>query len=335
MIDSFGRIIEYLRISVTDHCNLRCAYCTPAEGTPRSSRTEILTFEEITRTVAAAARLGVRFVRLTGGEPLVRRDLPSLVDALVAIPGIEEVSLTTNGILLEKFARPLAEAGLKRVNVSLDTLQEEKYRRITRGGEIQRVLRGIAAAEAVHLHPIKINAVVIRGVNDDELLSLGNVTKVRPWHVRFIEWMPVGNAWEWGPGFPPPHERHVPAREMRGMLSPFHLQPVTDPPGRGPVKVYRIPGGLGTIGFISPLGEHFCASCNRLRLTADGQLRPCLFSNREVDLRGALERDEPLEVFLRQAVAQKPWGHGFDRSIFSSLPSLGPTTSRLMAQIGG
>ncbi len=335
MIDPFGRKIDYLRISVTDRCNLRCRYCMPPEGIPWKPSDEILAYEEIVKFVTIAAQMGVRWVRLTGGEPLVRRDLPFLVAALAGVPGIEEVTLTTNGILLEKFARSLADAGLKRVNVSLDTLDAEKFKRITRGGEIDCVWQGIAAAEAAHLHPIKINTVVTRGVNDDELIALANLAREHPWHVRFIELMPIGDSGDWGPGFHSVTDRYLSVGEMREILSPLGFYPAKNPPGNGPAKSFEIPGGLGTIGFISPLGEHFCDTCNRLRLTADGRLRPCLLSDLEIDIRDALRRKEPLERLLLQAISFKPRGHGLNRLSTANPQSAERIPSRFMAQIGG
>ncbi|MDD5468823.1 MAG: GTP 3',8-cyclase MoaA [Anaerolineales bacterium] len=335
LIDPWGRQITYLRISVTDRCNLRCVYCMPPGGFARKAKDEILSYEEITRFVATAAGLGIRFVRLTGGEPLVRPDLPVLISALCAIPGIDELSLTTNGILLEKLAKPLAEAGLKRVNISLDTLDAEKFRRITRGGNIEQVWRGIEAADALRLHPIKINSVIVRGLNSDELIPLADLTRKHPWHVRFIELMPIGNLADWGADFPSSHDRYLSVGEMKEILSALGLQPTKGPAGNGPAKTFRIPGGFGTIGFISPLGEHFCSSCNRLRLTADGRLRSCLMSNQEVSVREAIRQGDPLEPLIRRAVAQKPEGHQVSSSAFSTPPSTQPTSTPFMTQIGG
>ncbi|HEY4723342.1 MAG TPA: GTP 3',8-cyclase MoaA, partial [Anaerolineae bacterium] len=225
LIDRFGRRIDYLRISVTDRCNLRCVYCMPPQGVLWRPRAEILSYEEIVRVVEAGARLGIRKIRLTGGEPLVRPDLTTLVRAITHIPGIEEISLTTNGMLLEKLAEPLAQAGLRRVNVSLDTLDPIKFHRITRFGDIERVWRGIEAAGRAGLTPIKINTVVIRGVNDDELRDLARLTLDRAWHVRLIEWMPVGNSRDWGEGFPAGPDRYYPLHEMLRQLAPLGLKP--------------------------------------------------------------------------------------------------------------
>jgi len=285
LTDRFERVINYLRVSVTDRCNFRCVYCMPVEGIPPRSHAEILTFEEITEIVRAGVGFGIRFVRLTGGEPMVRKDLVKLVRSLSAIPGLEEISLTTNAVLLEHLAYPLKEAGLKRVNVSLDTLDPEKFARITRGGSLDTVWRGIQAAEAAGLQPIKINTVVVRGINDAELIDLARLTLDHPWQVRFIEFMPVGNGQDWGPGFPAAKHRYLPVSEIREKLAALHVEETVYENGSGPARVFRIPGGAGTIGLISPVGEHFCQSCNRLRLTADGNLRSCLLHEIEIPIR--------------------------------------------------
>lgn len=327
-IDPFGRAITYLRISLTDRCNLRCVYCMPQEGLQWQARASQLSAEEIARVVEAAARGGVTRVRLTGGEPLVHPHIVEIVRRIASIPAIEEVSLTTNAMLLERLAQPLADAGLKRVNISLDSLDADKFRRITRGGDIDRVWRGIAAAERSHLGPLKLNTVIVRGLNADELPALAHLTIENPWHVRFIEVMPIGNAQDWGKGFPAPSERYVSVQEMRAQLSTFNLKPETSPFGNGPARTYRIPHALGTIGFISPLGEHFCQNCNRLRLTSDGKLRSCLVIPNEVSLRDALRSGQPLEPFFKQAIAQKPEHHDM-------LVATPTDSQRGMSQIGG
>jgi cyclic pyranopterin phosphate synthase len=335
LTDRFGRPITYLRISVTDRCNLRCVYCLPENGIQWQPRENQLSAEEIARVTEAAVLGGVKRVRLTGGEPLVRPDILEIVARLASIPGIEEVSLTTNAMLLEKLAHPLAEAGLKRVNISLDTLDEDKFKRITRGGSIDRIWSGIAEAEAAGLAPIKLNTVVVNGLNADEIPALARLTVENPWHVRFIELMPVGNTQDWGIGFPVLPERYISVQEMQARLSPFDLQPfdslragsVNAPTGNGPARTFRIPGALGTLGFISPLGEHFCQNCNRLRLTADGALRPCLLLDREIDLRHALRMGGALLPFIQNAVDAKPEGHELFLQHFPE--------SRRMAQIGG
>ncbi len=327
-VDSFGRSITYLRISVTDRCNLRCVYCMPKEGLHWQSRADQLTADEIARVVEAAVRGGVNRVRFTGGEPLVHPDIVEIVRRVAAIPGIEDMSLTTNAMLLERLAAPLALAGLRRVNISMDSLDADKFKRITRGGDINRVWRGIAAAERMGLTPLKLNTVVVRGLNDNELPELARLTIENEWHIRFIELMPIGNVQDWGAGFPAPDARYVPVQEMHEALSALDLQPVAGPAGNGPSRTFRIPGALGTVGFISPLGEHFCENCNRLRLTSDGKLRACLAMPGEVSLRDALRAGAPLGEYFRQAINSKPVGHDMQAAI-SAASQLG------MSQIGG
>lgn len=325
--DRFGRPITYLRISVTDRCNLRCVYCMPAEGISLISHDQILRYEEITEIVRLAAAHGIREVRLTGGEPLVRPDLPDLVRMMASIRGIEDISLTTNGLLLEKMAQPLAEAGLKRVNVSLDTLDAAKFARITRGGSLEKVWNGIHAAEQAGLMPIKINVVVMHGINEDELIEMAKLTLRFPWQVRFIEIMPIQNQVSWGKDFPSPQEVYLSVQEMWAILAPLQLQPLSEQVGSGPARLYSLPGALGAVGFISPIGEHFCQNCNRLRLTADGHLRPCLLSDIEVPILQALRAEEDLLPFFEKAISLKPEGHELARHHNPQ--------SRCMRQIGG
>lgn len=327
-IDSFGRAVTYLRISLTDRCNLRCVYCMPKEGLQWQPRADQLSVDEIVRVVETAAQGGVRRVRLTGGEPLVHPHMVEIVRRIASIQNIEGVSLTTNAMLLERLAHPLADAGLKRVNISLDSLDADKFKRITRGGDLTRVWKGIAAAERAHLAPIKLNTVIVRGLNADELPTLAQLTMENDWHARFIEVMPIGNVQDWGEGFPAPSERYVSVREMRSQLSTFNLQPETTPVGNGPARTYRIPGALGTIGFISPLGEHFCQNCNRLRLTSDGRLRSCLVISAEVTLRDVVRSEKPLDEFFHQAIANKPKHH----DMLAAAPA---NSQRGMSQIGG
>lgn len=327
-IDPFGRAITYLRISLTDRCNLRCVYCMPQEGLQWQPRADQLSAEEIARVVESAAQGGVTRVRLTGGEPLVHPHIVEIVRRIASIPEIEEVSLTTNAMLLERLAQPLADAGLKRVNISLDSLDADKFRRITRGGELTRVWKGIAAAERARLAPLKLNTVVVRGLNADELPALARLTLENDWHIRFIEVMPIGNAQSWGEGFPAPNKRYVSVQEMKAQLAICNLYPVSSPLGNGPARTYRIPNALGTIGFISPLGEHFCQNCNRLRLTSDGRLRSCLVIPAEISLRDAVRNGEPLEPFFQQAIVQKPEHHDM-------LVAVPASAQRGMSQIGG
>ena len=298
MRDNFGREIDYLRISLTDLCNLRCLYCMPAEGVEKLRHKEILSLEEIAEIAAAAAGLGVRKLRLTGGEPLVRRGVLGLVEKLAALPGIEELAMTTNGVLLPKFARELKAAGLTRVNVSLDTLDEEKYRRITRGGELKDALAGIEAALAAGLEPVKLNAVLIGGFNDDEIPALAALTRDRPLEMRFIELMPIGDTELFGA------EAYLPADAVLERLP--ELKPLSGKTG-GVARLYVLPGARGKVGLIRPVSCSFCGECNRVRLTADGFLKPCLHSGKEIMLRGL--HGDALRAALADAVGQKPKEH--------------------------
>ena len=340
--DSFGRVIDYLRISVTDRCNLRCVYCMPPQGIQLKAHSEILTYEEIVVVVRAAAALGIRKVRLTGGEPLVRPHVERLVEMVAAVPGIQDVSLTTNAVLLDRQAGALSRAGLRRVNVSLDTLRADRFERITRFGHVADVWRGLEAAEHEGLTPIKLNAVVVRGMNDDELADFVALTRTHAWHVRFIELMPVSNEGDWGEHLPPPGDRLVTTEEMQARLSDDLGVPdlfseslaVSGVTGNGPARVFRLPDALGTLGFISPVSQHFCPTCNRLRLTADGKLRPCLLANGEVDVIGALRNgasEGDVQALLLRAVEHKPERHQLDEGLAASR-SIG---QRVMAQIGG
>ena len=326
--DRFGRSIEYLRISLTDRCNLRCVYCMPKDGLSWLPLSEQLSVEDIIRVVETAAYWGVKRVRLTGGEPLLHASIIEIVRRISSITQIEEVSLTTNAMLLERLAQPLADAGLSRVNISLDTMNREKFARITRGGEIDRVWKGITAAERAHLAPIKLNAVIVSGLNVDELPDLAKLTLEHDWHVRFIELMPIGNLQDWGEGFPTFAKRFVSVQEMRSMLSELDLQPEKAIIGNGPARTFRISGAAGTLGFISPIGEHFCEGCNRLRLTADGKLRPCLDRSNEISLIEALRLGQSLDDYFFQAVRNKPQHHNM-------LASMGGDFQRGMSQIGG
>jgi cyclic pyranopterin phosphate synthase len=300
----------------------------PKEGIHWQSLADQLSVDEIVRVVATAARGGVRRIRLTGGEPLVHPNVVDVIRRIASIPSIEDVSLTTNGMLLERLAQPLADAGLKRVNISVDTLDRGKFNRITRGGDIDRVWRGIAAAERAHLAPIKINTVIVRGLNEDEIPALARLTWAHEWQIRFIEVMPIGNVQDWGDGFPAPADRYVSVQEMHSWLSGFELQPVNTFHGNGPARTFRIPGSRGTIGFISPLGEHFCEACNRLRLTSDGKLRSCLVSPHEISLREAVRNGKPLDEYFIQAVQDKPQHH----YMLATTPA---DAQRGMSQIGG
>jgi len=323
MRDNHSRIIDYLRVSVTDRCNLRCVYCMPPEGVPLRPHGDLLSFEEIVAVVESAVALGVRKARLTGGEPLVRLGLTELVRQLARIDGLKDLSLSTNGTLLKEHASALKAAGLRRVNVSLDSLKPERYRRITRHGDLAETLAGIEAAEATGLAPIKLNTVVMRGVNDDEVADLAALARNRGWSIRFIERMPLA---EGGGGF-------VPSVEVRERLDPLGLLVrASDDAQNGPARCYRLAGAPGSIGFISPLSEPFCASCNRLRLTSTGMLRPCLLSNEgEVDLRAALRAGtdrKAIQGLLLRAAAGKPGRHSLREA--DGMPH-----GAAMSQIGG
>ena len=297
MKDTFDRNITYLRVSITDRCNLRCRYCMPEEGVCKLQHQDILTFEEITEIVRASAELGIEKVRITGGEPLVRKGCVDLCRSISAIPGIREVTLTTNGVLLDKYAQDLKDAGVSRVNISLDTLDPEKYRKITGVGNLDSALRGIEAAKRAGLSPIKINTVLIGGFNDDEIPAFVNLTKNEPIELRFIELMPIGNT-EFG------ENAYLPGDAVLQAVPELQSLPDSD----GVARLYQLPGGKGKVGLISPLSRHFCATCNRLRLTAEGALKPCLHSNQEISLRGL--HGQALKETILSAAHAKPKMHG-------------------------
>jgi cyclic pyranopterin phosphate synthase len=305
MIDGFGRRIEYLRISVTDKCNLRCVYCMPVEGLPWLKRDEILDYEEIARVVRVMAKMGLRRLRITGGEPLVRRDLSSLIRMLSAIEGIDNIALSTNAVLLEAQAADLKEAGVDRVNISLDSLRADRADTIARRpGTLDKVLRGLAAAEAVGFDPIKINVVLMRDSNDDEIADLAAITKERPWHIRFIEIMPTGSNTDLSA------DSFISCKEALERVRELgDIKPVAGPIGNGPATYYRFDGAPGTIGVITPMSHNFCDRCNRMRLTADGQLRPCLFGSIQTDLRSALRRGEDIRPLVEETLRIKPERH--------------------------
>ncbi|MFC1943281.1 GTP 3',8-cyclase MoaA [Chloroflexota bacterium] len=323
LFDSWQRQINYLRISVTDHCSLSCVYCS-VDSIPRLPRSEILSYEEIQRLVQVAASMGISKVRLTGGEPLLRPDLSKFVWRLSQIEGIDDISLTTNGILLSKYAIELKEAGLKRVNVSLDTLKEDRFQRITGRDKLGDVLSGIEAAYLAGLEPVKINMVVLRGMNDDEILDFALMSVSKGWNVRFIEFMPFGTPKTEAFGT-------VSTQEIRERIQSLgKLEPYTGKVGNGPARYYRLPGTKGTIGFISAMTEHFCDTCNRLRLTSDGQLRPCLLDNDEVNLKEPLRNGantDELKQLIRQAVTIKREQHHLNEGLAPG--------RRPMYQIGG
>jgi cyclic pyranopterin phosphate synthase len=327
LTDSFGRVHTDLRISVTDRCNIRCFYCMPAEKVRFRPRNELLTFEEIERFVRVVAELGVRKLRLTGGEPLLRQELPSLVEMLSAVPGIDDLALTTNGILLPEQADELKRAGLARLNISLDSLREETFVRISRRAGLDRVLAGIEAARAAGFARIRLNAVAIRGLTEDEIAPLVEFACARGLEMRFIEFMPLDADDHWSSG------QVLTGREIRRRLEAElgPLEPVSTADPSQPASDYRFVDGRGVVGFINPVSEPFCGDCNRLRLTAEGQVRNCLFSTAEWDARAILRSggsDAELAQLVRACVAAKRAGHGIDTPAFVR-------PERAMYQIGG
>ena len=298
MIDTFGREISYLRISLTDKCNLRCRYCMPEEGVCKRSHQEMMSEDEVVAAVEAAASLGIRKIRLTGGEPLVKKNIVSICRRVARVPGIREVCLTTNGILLPQLGKELRQAGVNRINLSLDTLDPEKYAYITRVGQLEQFRAGLQAALEAGFDKVKINAVLIGGFNDDEIEDLANLTMEHPVDMRFIELMPIQDHDEFG------QEAYVPYSRVLEKLP----DAVAVPKDGGVAKLYRLPGAKGNIGLISPVSAHFCGECNRLRLTADGKLKPCLHAPEEYSLKG-LDRAGMKAVF-EQAIRNKPAWHG-------------------------
>ncbi|MEN2994549.1 MAG: GTP 3',8-cyclase MoaA [Thermodesulfovibrio sp.] len=306
MKDKFGRNINYLRISVTDRCNLRCIYCMPEEGISKIlPHSEILSYEEILQIVEIGVDLGITNIRITGGEPLLRKDIVNFIERLAKTKGIKDIGMTTNGILLKKFAKALYKAGLKRVNISLDSLDENKFRKITRIGSIYDALEGIREADKVGLKPIKINVVVMKGINDDEIERFALWSKEVEYQIRFIEFMPIGpNAWK-KEFFISKDEIKERIEKKVGKLIPVHVEK------SGPAEYFMLEGARGLLGFISPLTTHICVRCNRLRLTAEGKLRPCLFSDKELDLkkllRGRASKEQIREMIIR-TIYLKPQG---------------------------
>ena len=325
--DGWGREIRSVRVSVTDKCNFRCTYCMPAEGLEWLGRAEILTFEEIARLVRVLASLGVDEVRLTGGEPLVRRDLPALVEMLAAISGVRDLSLTTNGVLLDRLAGPLVAAGLKRINVSLDSLSHVRFAELTRRDALDAVLRGLEEAERYpELRPIKVNCVAIKGFTEEEVPALAELARRKPYVVRFIEFMPLDADEIWR------EDQVLTGGEIRALIEERY-GPLVELPAKASstARRYGFADGIGELGFVNPVSEPFCSSCDRIRLTADGQLRTCLFSRREWDLKTPLRdgsSDEQLVAALRNAVAHKELKHRINERGFVR-------ASRSMSQIGG
>jgi len=327
LIDSYGRIHTSLRISVTDRCNIRCFYCMPEEGVKFVSRREILGFEEIERFVRIAVGLGIDKVRVTGGEPLVRRDLPVLVRSLAAIPGIRDLALTTNGVLLPELAEPLYEAGLRRINVHLDTLDRGRFREISRRDDLDRVLEGIAVAKRLGFDPIKLNAVAVKNLVEPDIVPLARYARDNGFEVRFIEFMPLDAQQLWDRG------KVLMADDIIRMLSReiAPLIPIPDADPRAPALEYRFADGIGSVGFIASVSRPFCLNCNRLRLTADGKLRYCLFAIEEDDVKGLLRDgapDDEIAALIRRNVAGKWEGHEINTARFVAPP-------RPMYSIGG
>ena len=324
-VDSYKRRIEYLRLSVTDRCNLRCTYCVPEEGVPKLKHADVLRYEEILRLAGIAAKMGISKIRITGGEPLVRKDILYLCENIARISGLKSLSITTNGVLLSEFAEGLVHSGIHRINVSLDTLQREKFERITRRDSFHEVWRGIAAAHAAGLAPIKLNTVVMQGVNDDEIEDLARLTFIYPFHVRFIEFMPFRED-----GQVDPFLSGDDIIERLKRVAP--LIPAQSRFSNGPAQHYRFPDALGLIGIISPVSHHFCPACNRLRVTSDGKLRTCLFSPEETDLKGLIRQgalDDDIIAAIRLAIEKKPEKHELDSAIFRKC------INRPMVAIGG
>jgi cyclic pyranopterin phosphate synthase len=324
--DPYGRTIEYLRLSITDRCNLRCRYCMPEEGVPPLAHGDILSYEELLRVAGGCVALGIRKIRVTGGEPLVRRGVVDFIAQLAALPGAPELALTTNGLLLAELAAPLKAAGLARVNVSLDTLRPERFVTLTRRAGLDQVFAGLAAAEAAGLAPVKLNVIPLRGVNDDELLEFARLTLDHSWEVRFIEFMPISPDLEYGSA------DGVPMAEVERQLHTLGaLEPLPRRDSAGPARLFRIPGARGCLGLIPSVSGHFCPECNRLRVTADGRVRGCLFGNQEIDLKPALRGSgdaATLEALLRAAVCAKPEKHAIGSPQFKA-------PNRRMHGIGG
>lgn len=324
LIDTYGRRINYLRLSVTDRCNLRCCYCMPAQGVAKLEHGDLLSYEELFRVAGACVAQGIEKIRITGGEPLVRRGLTGFLERLSAIAGLKELVLTSNGLLLEELARPLRHAGVARLNISLDSLQPETFARITRGGDLDRVLRGIAAAERAGFPPVKINMVVMRGVNDREILDFAALSIDKPYTVRFIEYMPTLRDQGWNA------QCMAGGEILERIAGRFPLLPMVGAETAGPARNFKIEGAAGAIGIITPISGHFCESCNRIRVTAAGLMRGCLFSEQGLDLKPLLRDGDPrlLREQVRRIVTEKPGRH--------HLAEEGAPKRRLnMSRIGG
>jgi len=325
LFDTMGRNINYLRISITDRCNLRCRYCMPLEGVEKLGHPSILSLEEIARMVRVAAQVGIRKVRLTGGEPLVRKNICQLINYIREIPEIDDLSLTTNGTLFAGMAEELQAAGLDRINFSLDTLVAEKYKYITREGKLGDVTTAIDKALTLKMEPVKINTVLIRGFNDNEVLDFADMAYHYPLHIRFIEFMPIGDLKFWN------RDNIVNSNETRNMIKQKYKLVEGKVKGSGPAKYYNLEGGQGSVGFISPMSNHFCGECNRIRMTAEGKLRGCLYDKTERDLKLAMENgasDEDLRQLFLKTINTKPDKHNMNSG-------WGEENLRKMYQIGG
>ena len=327
LVDRFGRTITYIRVSVTDRCNLRCMYCMPAEGLPWYASPDLLTYDETLAILAAGARLGLTKVRITGGEPMVRPGLPEFLSRLSKLPHLTRLAMTTNGVLLEQHAGEICAAGVQRLNISLDTLSRERFEKMTRRDLFDRVWRGIEKAAALPFEKIKLNAVLARGFNDDEILDFVRLTYRYPFEIRFIEPMPLGGAGFWQ------RDRVVPVPEVLERIAAEEDVEELDLPveSRGPARIYRIAGAVGTFGLISPVSREFCELCNRVRLTADGKLRGCLMADGELDFKDALRTgatDADLEGLFQEAMQRKPERHTINDADFVQ-------PERGMSQIGG
>lgn len=330
LIDRFGREHDYLRISVTDQCNLRCVYCMPEEGLEFLPGDKLMRAEEIVKIVRTAAKLGIRKLRITGGEPLVRKDIVDIVAGVAAVPGIEDVAMTTNGLLLAAKAEALRRAGLTRVNISLDTLDASKFRLIARRGDLRKVMEGIEAAGAAGFSPIKLNCVLLKGMNDGEIEAFLRMSYEQPLHVRFIEYMPIGHDDE---GWRSMYLSLDRVREVAAAL-PWAAERLSDVKGNGPSEDWRFAGGRGSFGLIHPVSDRFCAQCNRLRLTAEGHLKPCLYWVDELNLRPWVDDEAELERLFLRALDIKPENHEMAARLSFEAQSHVPT-SRRMSQIGG
>lgn len=331
LVDSFGRQHHYLRISVTDRCNMRCIYCMPEEGMEFEPTEKILTYDEIAEVVRVVAEMGITKVRLTGGEPLVRKNLEKLVEMIACIPGIEDIALTTNGIFLASQAVRLKKAGLKRVNISLDSLRPDRFKMITRGGNVQKVLDSIDACVKIGLTPIKLNVLLMKGINDDEIVDFINLTKDRDIHVRFIEYMPIGHSdTQW-------KNLYLPLTKVKEVCDQqqWDYEIDSNVKGNGPSENYRLQGAVGSFGLIHPVSEHFCQTCNRLRLTADGYIKPCLAWTEQFQVRNVIGDDEALRQMFLDALGTKPENHEMSKFLRDGQKTTHTPTSRRMSQIGG